>query len=165
MFFIIYIQFALFWWVIRIMKSQCRTSLVLSILVILKKLSIKTCKFWFVNRNTFFRAFSVSTIVFTQIIIISFVFKFLKTQGNNCLSFLLFEWEWMKRCILEGFSLRGVWYAGFYVILNVVIHVKTLIDSERMSNQIIFKDTDFSNELNSREHYPRSSKETRVERF
>ena len=43
--------------------------------------------------------------------------------------------------------------------------MKTLIDSERMSNQIIFKDTDFPNELNSLEHYPRSSKKTRLERF
>ena len=165
MFFIFYIQFALFWWVIRNLKSKCRTSLVLSILVILKKLNIKTCTFWFVNRKTFFRAFSVSTIVFTQIFIISFVFKFLKTQGNNCLSFLLFEWEWMKRCILEGFSLRGVWHTDFKVILNVVIHVKTLIDSERMSDQMFFKVTDFPNELNSLEHYPRSSKKTLLERF
>ena len=76
--FIIYIQFALFWWVIRIMKSQCCTSLILSILVILKKLSIKTCKFWFVNRNTFFRAFSVSTIVFTQISLFLLFLSFLK---------------------------------------------------------------------------------------
>ena len=53
----------------------------------------------------------------------------------------------------------------FEVILNVVIHVKTLIDSERMSNQMIFKVTDFPNELNSLEHYPRSSKKTRLERF
>ena len=106
LFFIIYIQFALFWWAIHNLKSQCHTSLILSILVILKKLSIKTCKFWFVNRKTFFRAFSVSTIVFTQIFIISFVFRFLKTEGNNCLSFVLFEWEWIKRYILEGFSLR-----------------------------------------------------------
>ena len=114
---------------------------------------------------TIFWAFSASTIVFTQIFIISFVFKSFKAQGNNCLSFVLFEWEWIKRCILEGFSLRGVWYISFYVILNVVIHVKTLIDSERMSDQMFFKVTDFPNELNSLEHYPRSSKKTLLERF
>ena len=43
--------------------------------------------------------------------------------------------------------------------------MKTLIDSQMISNQIIFKDTDFPNELNSLEHYPRSSKKTRLERF
>ena len=58
-----------------------------------------------------------------------------------------------------------MWYTSFYVILNVVIHVKTLIDSERMSDQMFFKVTDFPNELNSLEYYPRSSKELRVERF
>ena len=62
-------------------------------------------------------------------------------------------------------SLRKIWYTGFWVILIYGDTMKTLIDSQKMSNQIIFKDTDFSNEHNSLEHYPRSSKETRVERF
>ena len=43
--------------------------------------------------------------------------------------------------------------------------MKTFIDSQRISNQIIFKVTDFPNELNSLEHYPRSSKKTLLERF
>ena len=62
-------------------------------------------------------------------------------------------------------SLREIWYTGFSVILICGDTMKTLIDSQRMSNQIIFKDTDFPNELNSLEHYTRSSKELRVERF
>ena len=62
-------------------------------------------------------------------------------------------------------SLREIWYKHFLSDSKCGDTMKTLIDSERMSNQIIFKDTDFPNELNSLEHYPRSSKKTRLERF
>ena len=36
--------------------------------------------------------------------------------------------------------------------------MKIMMDSQRMSNQLVFKDTDFPNELYSLEQYPKSSK-------
>ena len=36
--------------------------------------------------------------------------------------------------------------------------MKIMMDSQRMSNQLVFKDTDFSNELYRLEQYPKSSK-------